>query len=370
MQKTVREIIEMIESNKLHYDQSTQRNFIYFTLNVKTEDGDITKAGNVIRSILQYNIQLPALYFWKIGDDEYNIHDGKQRILSLYYFIKPTPKINIVTRIKGRECSFSGLTKEMQDKLWNYTFDIVVKEGSQEEEEVSFYMINTNSVPLTPYESLRGMFHGKWIYQFEQYLESKSKVLDGIKKIGRGEQAIQFLFNCFGLLGDKLAEAKIKKYLRLARNNDFDEKEYNLDDILDVFNEFSKITGVDSEKSIQVASYIVDKKWDKDEILDYYRRIIRKDNDVKTWKVDTHKKAIKCLILDKIECDGRRFFTDDVKSVLYSKSGKCCEAGCGVTNYKELEVDHITAWSKGGKTILDNGRLLCKSHNASKGSEE
>ena len=72
MQKTVREIIEMIDNGTLHYDQSTQRNFIYFTINQTTDDGDLTKAGNVIRSILQFDIQLPALYFWDNGNGEYN----------------------------------------------------------------------------------------------------------------------------------------------------------------------------------------------------------------------------------------------------------------------------------------------------------
>ena len=88
MKKTVNEIIEMIEFGKLHYDQSTQRKFIYMTMpKIKTEDGEITRAGNVIRSILQFDIQLPALYFWDLKNGEYNIHDGKQRILSIYYFM-------------------------------------------------------------------------------------------------------------------------------------------------------------------------------------------------------------------------------------------------------------------------------------------
>lgn len=370
MQKTVREIIEMIDSGILHYDQSTQRNFIYFTINQNTDDGDLTKAGNVIRSILQFDIQLPALYFWDIGNGQYNIHDGKQRILSIYYFYKPTSKINVVTRINGREVTFKGLLPEQQEKLLNYTFDIVVKKGTPEQEENSFYMINTNSVPLTDYESLRGMFHGTWIYEFEQFLDSKSKVIDNIKRIGRGEQAIQFLYNCFGLLGDKSAINKIRLYLRSVRNNSFNPDEFKLNEIIDTYSEFIKITSVSSEKALQVASFITSKDWDKDFILDYYRKIMRKANDVKSWKIETHKTAISKLIQDDIECDGLRLFSDNDKSELYKRSQRCAEANCQVTNYKELEVDHIDPWSKGGRTILGNARLLCKSHNASKGNDE
>ncbi len=370
MKKTVKEIFEMISSGKLHYDQSTQRKFIYYTENQNTEDGQMTRAGNVIRSILQFDIQLPALYFWDLGNDEYNIHDGKQRVLSLYYFCNPTREINVVTRINGRETTFIGLTQEQKDKLLNYTFDIVVKQGSQDQEEVSFYMINTNSLALTPYESLRGMFHGTWIYEFEQFIEEKARVIDNIKKIGRGEQAIQFLYNCFDLLGDRMAPNKIRTHLRDVRNTSFDANTYKLNEILEVYSEFIKITSVDSEKALMVASFIVNKGWDKDSILDYYRKIMRNANDVKKWKIETHKTAITKLIQDNIECDGKRLFNDEDKSSLYRRSQKCAGANCTVTNYKELEVDHITPWSKGGRTILDNARLLCKSHNASKGDDD
>ena len=61
MRKTIKEIIEMIDKGKLHYDQSTQRNFIYMSMpQIRTDDGELTRAGNVIRSILQFDVQLPA----------------------------------------------------------------------------------------------------------------------------------------------------------------------------------------------------------------------------------------------------------------------------------------------------------------------
>ena len=370
MQKTVNEIIEMIDEGKLHYDQSTQRKFIYFTINKKTEDGEITKAGNIIRSILQLDIQLPALFFWEKEEGKYNIHDGKQRVLSIYYFIKPTKEINVVTRINGKETTYNGLTDEQREKLLKYKFDITIKKGDEKHEENSFYEINTNSEPLTDYESLRGMFHGKWIYEFENYLETKSKVVDKIKKIGRGEQAIYFLFNCFKLLGDKNEQLKIREFLRGVRNNNFISEEYKMDDIIDIYSEILRIEQIHDIKSIQVASYIVEKNWDREKIINYYRKISKKANDIKSWKVETHKIAINKLIQDDIECDGKRYFTDEDKSSLYKRSQRCAEANCKIDNYKELEVDHKEAWSHGGKTILGNGQLLCKSHNASKSDED
>ena len=35
---------------------------------------------------------------------------------------------------------------------------------------------------------------------------------------------------------------------------------------------------------------------------------------------------------------------------------------------EEMDADHVTAWSKGGETTIDNCQMLCKTHNRSKGN--
>jgi 5-methylcytosine-specific restriction endonuclease McrA len=34
----------------------------------------------------------------------------------------------------------------------------------------------------------------------------------------------------------------------------------------------------------------------------------------------------------------------------------------------EMDADHVTAWSKGGATTLDNCKMLCVPHNRAKGN--
>lgn len=115
MQKTVKEIIEMINSGTLHYNQSTQRKFVYADMPAQLNCGKTTKAGSLIYSILEEWIQLPAVYFWYNTDtNQLNIHDGKQRILSLYYFISKQ-KVSgtwISTYRDNKEVLFSGLSVE------------------------------------------------------------------------------------------------------------------------------------------------------------------------------------------------------------------------------------------------------------------
>ena len=40
-----------------------------------------------------------------------------------------------------------------------------------------------------------------------------------------------------------------------------------------------------------------------------------------------------------------------------------------IWNIKEMDADHVTAWSKGGATDVENCQMLCKTHNRAKGNK-
>ena len=382
MQKTVREIIDMINTGKLQYNQSTQRKFVYADMDAQLDCGKTTKSGSLIHSILEYDIQLPAVYFWHNTDTGHlNIHDGKQRLLSLYYFINPTPSINFTTIRNGKAMNFNALSSADQDKLLNYTFDIVERTGTSEEEEKSFYLINTNSVNLTSYECLSGMLHGTFLTQFENFVEHAAKTMDQVKPIGRGEQAYKLLLTMFDLCDSKKAASNDKSMLLLCdrirplRDNWFDPKSFSFDEILQVFNEFARVTKVKEDRALAVAAYIVRKNYEADDVTNLYRKSMKGINDIGSWDIDTHKTFIDYFVENgySASLDPKRNFDKEIKDQLYARSNCCAHIDdngnhCTETNYSKLEVDHITPWSKGGRTILANAQLLCKHHNTSKGN--
>ena len=57
--------------------------------------------------------------------------------------------------------------------------------------------------------------------------------------------------------------------------------------------------------------------------------------------------------------------------VLQRDRFKCCACGASpaITPGAELHVDHITAWSKGGETVLENLQTLCSNCNLGKSNE-
>ena len=387
MQMKFSEIMDMIKRGELHYNQSTQRKFVYNSMpaivSTKWSSGTTTKSGSLINAILEDNVQLPALYFWHNTEkktERLNIHDGKQRILSLYYFVNPTPANTITTIRNNKQTTFDGLSEEDQNKILNYTFDVVERFGNDEEEERSFFLINTNSVPLTPYECLSGMFHGTFLSGFETYIDEMSKKLDNVKRLDRGEQAYKFLMTMFDIADCKKASnanasrMQINDRVRAVRETVFDPTDYSFDKILTTFNDLSTIVnGMKEENVLYVASYIVRKGYPIDDVVDFYRASMRRANDMKKWDLATHKTFIDAHVLKKVDLDPMRNFSDAVKNELYEREPRCCHINedgtrCRETSYSNLTVDHITPWSLGGETKIDNAQLLCRSHNSSKGN--
>jgi hypothetical protein len=163
--------------------------------------------------------------------------------------------------------------------------------------------------------------------------------------------------------------------IRPLRQTWFDPKAFCFDEILQVFNEFARATKIKEDRAIAVATYIVRKGYDTDDIINLYRKSMKGINDISSWDIDTHKTFIDYFVDSNYSAslDPQRNFSKDVKDELYARSNRCAHvdasgACCTETNYSKLEVDHITPWSKGGRTILANAQLLCKHHNTSKGN--
>jgi len=403
---TVREIIEMIDNGKLFYDTTTQRQFIYgdtsITKKVSTDFGTTSKAGYVLYNVAGtdstdrfININLPPVLFWDNTDTgKLNIHDGKQRLLSLYYFVKGIG--NVSTYIdKESISSFDALSTEDQEYILNYKVGVQITTGTSSQEEDSFFEINSNSVNLTDYENLHAVMYGTWMTGFEEYLEKCN--LTNITAIGRGEQAYPLLLAMHRINDSKQAgtrdssDRKLRDLLRPKRDLAFDPTFRSFDDLLKMTNELLNIKFTSPKKSqslsleiaLKIASYSIDNFPGRlQDIINLYIRAGKQVNDIPSWSSDfnnnnlqTHKTFINAYVNDGLELDPKRYFDDSQLSDIITRDGcRCAHVDaatgeqCTETNLNKLEVDHIIPWSTGGRTVIANGQLLCKTHNTSKGN--
>ena len=64
--------------------------------------------------------------------------------------------------------------------------------------------------------------------------------------------------------------------------------------------------------------------------------------------------------------------TDKAKSKEVSNCPHCAMGHTAnkskIWNIKDMDADHVAAWSKGGATEAKNCQMLCKTHNRAKGN--
>lgn len=379
---TAEELFGMINRHELCYNQSTQREFVYNSDKIGTPDGEMTRAGAIIRDALLGTLRIPPVIFWYNTDtNEMHIHDGKQRIMSFYYFCNPgTDNEEVKTTVNNSNKTFNRLVPEDKQKLLNYTFPVFIEYGNSVEEEENFYAINSHVLPLTKYEMLRGTFHGKFTDTFENHLETLKKVLpDRTKTVkdDRGTTAWCYLKAYFGLstkdLDSEGYRLKIYELMRRDRNDDFEQKCESFDHIFRIADMLQAVK-VKLDLSFQVASYIAEKGLNQrreKEVIDIYMTASKCDNDIASWHAEQHKSFINEFLDKGIMLYPRRFFEDRIKYELIDKYGcRCCVEGCNETNGKKLAVDHKIAWVNGGQTILANAQLMCTEHNSRKGKKK
>ena len=96
-------------------------------------------------------------------------------------------------------------------------------------------------------------------------------------------------------------------------------------------------------------------------ILEQEIQTLMMDDDV------TNKKGIYSYIFTRQEKHLHiRTFTESQKRTAYEKQqGICCKC-CKRFEFPQMQADHITPWSKGGKTTPDNCQMLCAGCNRKK----
>jgi 5-methylcytosine-specific restriction endonuclease McrA len=78
----------------------------------------------------------------------------------------------------------------------------------------------------------------------------------------------------------------------------------------------------------------------------------------------TKKKGIYAYVLDGKERHlSIRAFTDNQKREAYENQDGFCPACGNHFAIGDMHADHITPWSKGGKTVALNCRMLCADDN-------
>lgn len=356
-------------AGKLTIQPEYQRNYIYAEQN---------REAGVIDSIIK-GYPLGIIYFNKVNDNEFEVLDGQQRITSIGRFL--TDKFAIKDQ-NGMQQYFSGLAKDIKDRILNTTLLIYECSGTETEIKDWFKTINIAGVPLNVQELLNAVYSGPFVTMAkEEFSNSQNANIQKWSSYISGSANRQdFLHTAL----EWVSKGNIGDYMSSHR------QDTNINELKTYFN--SVLNWIESVfKNVESEMRGLD--WGR--LYEEYHKkaydINKVDAMVKQLYGDPYvknRKGVFEYILSGCE-DTKlldvRVFDEATKRAVYAKQtqdaeykhiSNCplCALGHDANKSKiwkpnEMDADHVAAWSKGGATDISNCQMLCKTHNRAKGNK-
>lgn len=354
---------------KLTIQPEYQRNYIY-------AEGGGRREQAVIHSLLK-EYPLGLIYFNKVAEQKFEVLDGQQRITSIGRFV--TNKFAVMDGTNPQ--NFDSLPADQQERIMGAKLLIYECEGTETEIKQWFETINIAGVPLNTQELLNAIYSGPFVTKAkEEFSNSQNANIQKWSAYIKGSANRQdFLERAL----DWVSNGDIGSYMSSHRNDTtINELKAYFNAVIDwtstVFTDvLPEMRGLEWGR-LYVTYH--SQSYDPRKIADDVRKLAA-DEYV------TNRKGIFEYLLggstDK-KLLALRLFDDKTKRVAYNKQTQEAKATgesncplCAIGDnanknriyeLKEMDADHVSAWSKGGDTSADNCQMLCTTHNRAKGN--
>lgn len=362
-------------AGKLTIQPEYQRNYIY-----ANGKDDVA----VIDSLLKgYPIGL--IYFVETEKDKYEILDGQQRITSIGRYV--TNKFAWIDE-NDIPYNFESLPKDKQDKIYNTELTIYICSGEESEIKEWFKTINIAGKPLNNQELLNSIYSGPFITKAKEVFSNSqnsnlhkwlSYMKVEVKRQGLLEVALSWVSK------DWEKDGNLEKYMADHRHDD------NINELTSYFNDVINWVStifIDVKDEMQYINW--GKMYEKYHKNPYNSNdVSRKLNELYSDYFVNDKKGCYEYILNGCKQEDTkllniRLFDEPTKKTVYESQTQTAKIKnisncpmCVIENlsnktkiwdYKDMDADHVTAWSKGGSTDISNCQMLCRTHNHIKGN--
>ena len=341
----------------------------------------------VIDTIMR-GLPLNTMYWVKSTDPatgvaHFEVLDGQQRTISICRFI--TGGFSVEDE-HGATVYFGSLPQDVREAILGYELQIYVCEGSDSERLAWFRTINTAGETLTPQELRNANYPGRWLSDAKRFFSKTGGPADELSAgLVKGtalrqellEKALGWIAAKQGLGGeepqttymarhqDDPNAAELKRYWRemvawvdevFIGHGGTRQKNMDGADWGRLYNAHGERTDLDQDEiRAQVDQLMADGEVQAKKGIYEYVLLGSK----------TDPKSLRLLNL--------RSFSEADKATMYARQeGKCADSSWTghdadeVFEQSEMQADHILPWSKGGRTDLSNGQMLCIACNAEK----
>ena len=323
-------------NGRLNIRPAFQREFIY-------KDKQRDEVINTIRK----NFPLNVMYWVKSDNGHFEMLDGQQRTISICQYINGDFSIE--------HMGFSNLTQHEKQQILDYKLMIYICEGTDKEKLDWFEIINIAGEQLTAQERRNAIYTGEWLTEAKKHFsktacpayEIASKYLNGSPiRQNYLETAIRWICD----------NKEIKDYMAEHQHDtNCNELWLYFQAVINwtkaLFTEYRK-----EMKGLEWGIFYNKYKNGKYDPKQLESRIIElmEDEDI------TKNSGIYEYLLSGNERHlSIRAFSPKMSRMAYERQKGICTKCKKYFVIENMHADHITPWSKGGRTIAENCQMLC-----------
>lgn len=319
----------------------------------------------VIESLLN-GFPINVMYWTKIdGDNRYEVLDGQQRTISICEYYKGLFSIPS-NGADSDPMYFSGLPSNISKDFLEYPLQVYICEGSHSDKLDWFKTINIAGKQMNSQELRNAVYAGPWLADAKRRFSRPHAHLNHIcegyvsgvpKNQDLLEKAIEWAKN---------KDETIEDYM--ARNQDMPSAQALWLHFQAVV-AWAKATFTVPRNELKALDWgLLYRKHHQDSLdpvaIEKEVKSLMEDDEVRK------KSGIYYYVLDRKDKHlNLRSFTPAMKRSMYERQNQTCKECKKRFRFEEMEGDHIDPWVDGGKTILENGQMLCKPCNRRKSSK-
>jgi hypothetical protein len=345
-----------------------QRNYIY---------NDGKKDVAVVESLAK-GYPLGLIYFVKAAPDRYEVLDGQQRITSFGRFA--TGKLAIKDA-NGMEQYVDGIAADIRERIMNAPLTIYVCEGEESEIRQWFKTINIAGVPLNEQELLNAIYSGPFVSRAKEvFSNSQNAAIQKWSAYVRGSAARQdFLATAL----DWVSKGRVEGYMNKHRfDADIKELETYFTSVIDwiesvfaeprdemcglrwgdLYERFHRTAYSPAHVAKRVAELLDDDY--VSEKRGVFEFVLGGEKDTRLLNVRCFDEKTKKAVYAKQTIDAKKKGVSNCPLCAVGHDANAAR----IWELREMDADHVAAWSKGGETSAANCQLLCKTHNRAKGN--
>jgi hypothetical protein len=347
---------------KLDIRPSYQREFIY----------DNKKRDEVIKTIRK-DFPLNTMYWVIRPDGGYEIMDGQQRTISVCQYVNNEFSIDW----GGSPKTFDNIGPKKQEQILNYELSVYLCDGDEDEKIDWFEIINIAGEELSPQELRNAIYRGPWVDAAKKLFAGGKTVKPPALSGGRDKyvNAVSWRQEILELVLKWICNSKdigeIKEYMN------FHKTDATADELWDYWiTVFDWLEATFPSYNSVMKGIEWGKIYNKNKGREFDPDILAKKIEelFKNEEVDRKKNIYEFVLIEnpKVGDDRKlssRAFSDSDRQTKYAQQHGNCPI-CGEHfELVQMQADHITPWSKGGRTVLDNCQMLCTTDNIRKSAQ-